>query len=282
MSSFAARIDHVVITVGERLDEAQRRYERLGFALTQRGHHSLGSSNHLAIFRQDYLELLGYEPGRGRPRPALWQDPPGLTGLAFKPPAEVGALDLLRAEGLPIDPEQSFNRPVRTSEGERLAKFRTATYAHPGITNGRVFFCHHETPKMVWRDEWRGHANGVTGIAEIIIAARDPSYSATAYADLFGLAALRSVSGGVTLATDTAVIRILTPDCVAESLGSAPEMPEHGDRMVALALFTPSPQALLLRLSQNGFAGIIERDNDVVVPADAAEGVALIFRKAAG
>lgn len=56
-----AVLDHVVINVADQLDAASALYRRLGFQLTERGHHSLGSSNHLAIFGENYLELLGYE-----------------------------------------------------------------------------------------------------------------------------------------------------------------------------------------------------------------------------
>ena len=53
-------IDHVVVTVGDQLEATADRYQRLGFSLTERGHHTLGTSNHLAIFETDYLELLGF------------------------------------------------------------------------------------------------------------------------------------------------------------------------------------------------------------------------------
>ena len=43
-------LDHVVINVMGRLDEAAAQYQRLGFQLTERGYHTLGSSNNLAIF----------------------------------------------------------------------------------------------------------------------------------------------------------------------------------------------------------------------------------------
>src|SRR6266481_5982172 len=77
-------LDHAVINVMDRLDQAAAQYVRLGFQLTERGHHTLGSSNNLAIFGTNYLELLGYLPGRETMRADLWAHPPGLTGLVFK------------------------------------------------------------------------------------------------------------------------------------------------------------------------------------------------------
>jgi len=53
-------LDHVVIDVRDRMDEAARTFAALGFHLTPRGYHTLGSMNHLMMFRADYLELLGF------------------------------------------------------------------------------------------------------------------------------------------------------------------------------------------------------------------------------
>ena len=60
-------LDHIVINVQTRLDAGAAAYRNLGFSLTERGHHTLGTSNHLSVFRQDYLELLGVEAGRQAP-----------------------------------------------------------------------------------------------------------------------------------------------------------------------------------------------------------------------
>lgn len=52
-----AGLDHAVVLVRD-LDRAAETYERLGFTLTPRGHHSLGSRNHCIMFGRDYLELM--------------------------------------------------------------------------------------------------------------------------------------------------------------------------------------------------------------------------------
>src|SRR5437868_3219595 len=76
-------LDHVVIDVRERIDEAMRFFQSLGFELTPRGHHTLGSVNHLAMFATDYLELLGFADD-GAIRPEIMRFPLGLNGLVFK------------------------------------------------------------------------------------------------------------------------------------------------------------------------------------------------------
>ena len=68
-------LDHVVINVRDGLDAAAALYARLGFTLTPRGHHTLGSSNNLAILGTDYLELLGVQPAA--PARMCWTGRPG-------------------------------------------------------------------------------------------------------------------------------------------------------------------------------------------------------------
>lgn len=61
-----AQLDHVVINVHFAMGLAEPLFEALGFTLTPRGYHSLGSINHLIVFGSDYLELIGLpESGAG-------------------------------------------------------------------------------------------------------------------------------------------------------------------------------------------------------------------------
>jgi hypothetical protein len=50
-------VDHLVVDVCEKLDEAAKTYRSLGSQLTDRGRHTLGSMNHLTVFESDYIEL---------------------------------------------------------------------------------------------------------------------------------------------------------------------------------------------------------------------------------
>ena len=75
-------IDHAIINARDGLDAAADRYAQLGFMLTPRGHHTLGSINNLAILGTDYIELLGVPPGQGRD--GRLGMAAGLNGLVFK------------------------------------------------------------------------------------------------------------------------------------------------------------------------------------------------------
>ena len=79
----AATLDHVVINARDDMDRAADIYRRLGFTLTERGYHSLGSINHLAMFGTDYLELIAVPKGATTGRMDLMAFPFGLNGLVF-------------------------------------------------------------------------------------------------------------------------------------------------------------------------------------------------------
>ena len=152
-----AELDHAVINVLYDMDRAQRQFEEIGFTVTPRGYHSLGSINHLMIFGTDYLELIGLPVGGEKSRPEIVDSPIGLTGLVFK----TTDVDLTFAHLQSIDmagaPPKAFHRPVSLPDGEVDARFRTVA-VRPGIfPAGRVYFCEHGTPELVWRPEWQSH-----------------------------------------------------------------------------------------------------------------------------
>ncbi len=271
-------LDHVVVNVLGDLDAAQAQYRKLGFNLTERGHHSLGSSNHLAIFGTDYLELLGYEPRNEIKRPDLWRHPAGLSGLVFKAP-EPDALEAdLRRRGVAIEPPAEFHRPVQLADGPRDARFRVIRVAQELIDNGRAFFCHHYTPELVWRSEWQDHPNTVVGVAEFIIASSVPSRTAAVYDRMFGPDLLVPTAGGVSFQAGTAKISVLDPAKIEQRFGAPPALgPDGGDRMVGLVFKTKSLDAARNWLVQHDVPHTLEGADGICVPATAAAGVTLAF-----
>jgi hypothetical protein len=270
-------LDHVVVNVMGRLDEAAAQYERLGFHLTERGHHTLGSSNNLAIFGLDYLELLGYLPGRETMRADLWSHPAGLTGLVFKSVDADNVYSTLRGRGVPVQEPMAFARPVALPGGAQDARFKVIRVAGDEVQNGRTFFCHHDTPQLVWRPEWQSHRNGVTGIAEFVIASREPARTAALYERMFGPGLLTPMPGGVSFRAGEPTVLILDPAAVAARYAGAAATSEDGsDRMVALTFKGGSLDTPRHLLSAAGIPFRPYADGIVVDHADAAN-VALGF-----
>ncbi len=179
-----ARLDHTVINVGFEMDQAEAIFADLGFTLTERGYHSLGSINHLMMFETDYLELIGLPAGVDHDRPDLAGAPNGINGLVFKTDdvdevhARLQALDMAGA------PPKAFTRPVELPEGTFDASFRTVHVRPDVFPGGRVYFCEHGTPELVWRPEWQSHANDVRAMPEFVVVRADHRAEAERFARL--------------------------------------------------------------------------------------------------
>lgn len=271
------QLDHVVINVAEQLDQAGQQFRRLGFYLTPRGHHSLGSSNHLAIFGENYLELLGYEPGNAHTRKDLWQAPLGLTGLVWKTQNSSAVYEHLQQQDIAGSAPAEFFRPVGLNDGTSPnARFRTVPLAASRVPNGRSFFCHHLTPELVWRNEWQHHPNGVADITGFVISAANPQEAAQVYGELFGVSALEFKPQEVVLRAGRATVRFITPEQATAEFGIVPEGENGSARMVGLEFATRSLEAVRnsLRVGEIPFRDDVNR---VSVRAADGLGVALGF-----
>ena len=270
-------LDHVVVNVRDRLDEAADRYRCLGFTLTPRGHHTLGSMNHLAIFGTDYLELIAAPPGETR-RPEILGSPEGLNGLVFGSEDAAATHAALTEAGVPAEPHEQFSRPVELPDGPEDATFRTVRLTPGTVPAGRLYFCQHLTRHLVWRDEWRHHPNGVVGVAGAVIASTQPETLAALFGRMFGQETVRPLAGGFRLAVGLTHFDILTPAAVGRTLGDA--APDSGGRdsyMAGLLLRTLSLDTAFLALGAGKIAGIRREADRIVVPAPEAFGATLCF-----
>ena len=84
------------------------------------------------------------------------------------------------------DPPKSFSRPVDLPDGRRDARFRTVTVRGDVFPGGRVYFCEHGTPDLVWRPEWQKHGNGARETREFVVASEEFEREANAMAQLVG------------------------------------------------------------------------------------------------
>ena len=231
-------LDHVVVDVRDRLDLAVETYGRLGFTLTDRGRHTLGSANHLAMFATNYLELLGWESGKPpRPEMALERFPTGLNGLVFNMDDADELFARLTAAGLPAVEPMSFSRPVQLSGGVEDARFRTIRFQAGFLQNIRFYFCQHLTRQLVWRDEWLTHKNGTIGIVRVVLVAEDASRLASLFATICGAERVTKTPEGASLRTENANIDIVRKADLDRMFGSAaPDLGGRDECMAALTL----------------------------------------------
>ena len=150
------------------LDAAAARFSELGFTLTPRGHHSIGSQNHCIMLGSTYLELLapmGTHPWLEHYRQFL-RGGDGLAAVALQSDDADVAYQALREHGVAATRPMDLSRPVKGG----VARFRLVQIE--GVPN--VFVCQHQTPELVWRREWQRHANGAGELIGVALAAKAP------------------------------------------------------------------------------------------------------------
>lgn len=274
----AATLDHVVINARDDMDRAAGVYRRLGFTLTERGYHSLGSINHLAMFGTDYLELIALPKGATAGRLDLLDYAYGLNGLVFGTGDSAATYGALNDAGVPIEPPVEFTRPVSVDGQVHNARFRTVRLKAGVVPYGRVYFCHHLTRDLVWRDEWRQHDNGAVAVARVTIVEPDPAKGAQLYADMFGAEVVRQIEGGRAVIVGNTQFDIMTQAALGAQVGKE-AMPDAAGRpayMAGLAFRTTSlgRAAAALRRSSIPF---VERGGRLVVAAREAINAVIEF-----
>jgi catechol 2,3-dioxygenase-like lactoylglutathione lyase family enzyme len=272
-------LDHVVIGVAD-LDAARASYERMGFTLTPRGHHTIGSSNHCIMLGSDYLELLASPAAAPHPSRQYYTDfiaaGEGLAGLAFATgSAKASYSDLLWAGFEPTD-ALDFARPVALADGTRDARFRITQLAPAKTPGAKVFAIEHLTRELVWRPEWQQHANGARAIAAVAMVVQDVAEAARSYARLFDTTP-QPIDEGLLVHTGTAPLAFMDAPALRRRLPGV-TLGAHG---------APVAAALFVHVADRDVAAAALRAGDlrpqrlpdgaVAVGADNAHGVAMVF-----
>jgi len=234
-------IDHAVILVRD-LDRARATYARMGFTLTPRGFHSLGSQNHCIMFGHDYLELMALPavpPAAFQYFADLLAQREGVGALALAIDDAVGAHAEVVQAGIAAELPLALSRPVAELGDARFTLVQLPPAETPGF---RTFLCQHHTRDIVWRPEYQRHANGAAGIKSVTIASADPARYA----------------------------RLLDGIPVKYSRADVPSI-------AAIRLHVDNKEAAANSLKRGGFSFVTLKDDALVVPADAAHGVMLVF-----
>jgi len=270
-------IDHVVIAVRD-LDRAQETYARLGFTLTPRGFHTLGSANHCIMFGDDYIELLALPVEH--PAMRYYSDflsrGEGLAAVALASAnADVAYAEFV-ANGIEADAPLDFSRPVRLAEGDRDAAFRIVQVPPAQTPGCRSFVCEHLTRELVWRAEYQSHALGATGLAALAVVAEDPVTAAAGYARLFG-ASPQKIDEGLLVQTGTAPIAVGSRGKIGRRLQGV-GLPPRARPLVAAVFIRVADRVHAANvLRRSGIAPVQLPDGSFAVSADKAHGVALVF-----
>jgi hypothetical protein len=216
------RLDHVVVNAKTDLDGLAHAVDHFGFRLSPRASHSLGSRNQVAVFDDNYLELVGVPPGQPDIRPEISQGRTGVDGIVFRTQDAAGTRAELAERGWRPTEVAEFSRPVPAGDTSVLAWFRTVRIDPSPFRGERVYFCQHLTPELVWQPGVANHPNGSRRIRTVTVVSANPEGQAALFARLDGgsvelasLSSYRSAYGEQALApsNSTEFVGALTIEC---------------------------------------------------------------------
>lgn len=246
-------LDHVAHFVPD-LEAAGRALEALGFVVTPYSEQSTqdgpaGTANRCVMLGEGYLEFLSPvadTPHARRTREAMARYP-GVHILALGTPAAAEEHARLARHGFAPLPLVDLEREVEVEGETRTARFGVARVPPEAMPEGRIQFVEHRTPEFVWQPRWLTHANRVTALTAVFVAAEDPAAVATRYARFTGL--LPSSEGAfIRLSTSRGDVVIGRQADLAELLGASPPAPA----LAGCALACDDPEALAARCRAAG------------------------------
>jgi hypothetical protein len=204
--------------------------------------------------------------------------PFGLNGLVFGSEDSAVTYQSLAKAGVPVDPPVEFTRPVKVGGKEHDARFRTVRMKAGVVPYGRVYYCHHFTRDLVWRDEWRHHANGTVAVVRAVIVEPDPAAASKLYADMFGPESVRDIKGGKSVVIGNSRFDIVTEAELGAQFGDAvPDAEGRKAYMAGLTFRTVSLHMAARALQEGKIGGVAQTAGRLVVPASEALNAVLEF-----
>jgi len=279
----ARALDHPQIAVSD-LDLAAEAYRRMGFTLAPRMTHSFGTSNHLIMVGQEYLELIGGFSRiqdvelRNMMSPAGGHE--GLLSLALFSEDIPADMADYAARGAVTPTARTFSRPVPLpGGGEATLSFTGCGIVNTAAPRMQIFACHQHNPDLVWKPEWMTHANGAHCVAAVVYVADDPSRHAAYLELMVGQGSVREVGGMLQVDTGRAGrIEVITPAMLDRRFpaGAAQRHEDIGDHGVGVRVRVVdlTRSAAVLRAAGVPF---FEAPGALTVPAANACGVVLEF-----
>lgn len=279
-------INHVGMVVRD-LAASVTRFEAMGFVLTPYSPHSgawkpgepvqnFRSGNRCIMFAHNYLEILANEDAR-QPSPRLagyLRHHQGAHIICFNTDDPHALERRLSDAGVGTSGVIPLQRDIDTPDGVRTAKFERIQFAPENSPEGYIQAARHLTPEYIYQPRYIAHPNGCFELSDTIVVADDLDGFARKYARYLGATPTRD--GEVVrfrfplVSTLTIVQQRHAPALLPGTL--YPPLPG----IAAVAFRTRGLEALRRRLADRGFT-VNEIGNRVLVPAEEASGVAVIF-----
>jgi hypothetical protein len=182
------RLDHLVVCVRD-LAQAALDWQTLGFSLTPTGVHPFGTSNRLAMFGNNFLELLAVTDAAAVPPAASGRfsfaahnrdflaSGEGMSMLAMH--SDDAHADAARFQANHIGAYAPFDfgrDAVLPGGGAARVAFSLAFATDPAMPGIAFFTCQQRhPPELFWKAEYQRHPNGALRAIEVVMSAPDPA-----------------------------------------------------------------------------------------------------------
>ena len=289
-------IDHLVVA-GRDLDGLAALYTRLGFQVGPRNKHPWGTENHIVQLGGAFLELIGLGETFRAP-PALSAEAPfagflatylarreGLAMLALRAADATDDAAAFAHAGVGVGAPYHFSRAGRRAEGSQASLAFTLAFARsPLIQQAGFFTSQQHNPENFWSEAAQAHPNGARHIASVAMVAENPAAHAEFLSHFIGERQMLATSMGIDIDTGGGHIEVLTPLAYRFRFGAAAipaDAAPAGDppRLAAYRVSVANLDATGAHLAGQGLTPT-RHDGRLVVPPDAAHGVAIVFEPA--
>jgi hypothetical protein len=288
----ACSLDHLVLPTAS-LDVARARLVSLGFVVAPTGIHPFGTEN-CCVFLEDgtYLEPLAVGNAQAAAkavadgnvfiaRDRAYRDSCGNEGFsALVLGTQSADADHARyvEAGLSAGDMLSFSRAFTDAAGNSdTASFKLAFASGTGATDAFLFACERINAPKVDRSALQVHANGATGIIEVVAVSNEPSEQRR----LISIAARSPATGQGSTAFDlpNATLTLLDPVAFETRFGIPAGAPSEL-RFAAIVFSVRSSDAVARLLAASSVEHDIRGDDIVVRPAS-GQGAAFVFQEKA-
>jgi hypothetical protein len=281
-------LDHVAHFVPH-MDNAEPALEKLGFTLTPFSAQShrlepggpllpAGTGNRCIMFKRGYIECLtptGDTQVANQLR-AAFKRYVGVHLIAFGTSApDADHARLAHEHFAPLAPV-ALQRQLGTPHGEDTARFTVVRVAPNTMAEGRIQYCQHHTPELVWQPQWVKHANRATALTAVILCMEDPAEAAARYSRYTGL---KAIGEGDRWHIDTARGRVLfkSPAVIRRVFNMEPATLPW---IVGYALASSNMEITRKRIAASDFAhGALDAERLYVVPPSSVGGI-IVFEPA--
>ena len=280
------RLDHLVVCVHD-LEQAAQSWRTLGFNLTPTGVHPFGTSNRLAMFGNNFLELLAVTDAAAVPPAAPGQFSFAAHNQDFLKTAEGMSMLALHSVDAHADAARfkanhigaytpfDFGRDaVLPGGGTARVAFSLAFATDPAMPGIAFFTCQQRhPPELFWKPEYQHHPNGALRVVEVVMSAPEPAQH-RAFLERVTESVAELAPGRLTVGERGNRITVLSPPEMARRLPSVTT--NVSPRFCAARVAVADLDATRRVLKSNGVAFQVT-ETVLLIPPTASHGLALEF-----